>query len=81
MDTVLPFTESSQFQALARVAAFSAALRGHQLAGWLESVDSATAVCAECQSGVTVYRSLLEPTVDGLALEVDCPAHVRHIAA
>lgn len=80
MDTV-PFRESSQFQALALIAEFSAALRGHQLAGWLESVDSATAFCATCKCVVTVYRSLFEPTMDGLALEVDCPAHVRHIAA
>jgi hypothetical protein len=75
------FTNSSQFDALVRVAEFSAALRGHHLAGWLESADSATAVCATCNSVVTVHRSPFELTMDGLALEVECRAQVRHVAA
>lgn len=75
------FTNSSQFDVLVRIAAFSAALRGHRLTGLLESPDSATAVCAMCHSGVTVHRSLFEPTMDGLALEVECRTEVCRKAA
>jgi hypothetical protein len=75
------FTNSSQSDALVRVAAFSAALRGHQLTGWVESADSATAVCARCNSSITVHRSLFEPNMDGIALELECRAEVYHKAA
>jgi hypothetical protein len=75
------FTNSSQSDALVRVAAFSAALRGHWLTGWVQSADSAAAVCAKCNSSVTVHRSLFEPTMDGPALEVECRAEVHRKAA
>jgi len=75
------FTDSSQFGALARIAVFCAALRGHQLGGWVGSEHSATAVCATCNSSVTVRRSLFEPTLDGQALEVECRAQLSHTAA
>jgi hypothetical protein len=75
------FTDTRQFGALARIAVFCAALRGHRLGGWIESEDSATALCATCNSAVTVRRSVFEPTLDGRALEVECRAQVIHTAA
>lgn len=75
------FRNSSQLDVLVRVAVFSAALRGHELTGWQESADSATAVCAKCNSSVTVHLSLFEPTIDGLALEVECQAEAHHKTA
>ena len=62
----MEFTNRSQLNALVRIAAFSAALRGHRLAGWVESAESATAICATCNSSVTVYLSLFEPGMDGI---------------
>jgi hypothetical protein len=75
------FSNSGHFDALVRVAAFSAALRGHQLSAWVVSADSATAVCVTCKSSVMVRRSLFEPTMDGLALKVTCQAQLHHQAA
>ena len=75
------FTNTSQFDALMQIAAFSAALRGHQLIGWRETADSATASCEKCGQSVTVCRSLFEPLLHGLALEVECWAECQHNAA
>jgi len=67
-------TTSSQFEVLKRIAVFSAALRGHELAGWLETPESATAACAVCGLSITVRLSLWEPRIDGGALEIVCTA-------
>jgi len=75
------FSKTSQFDVLMRIAAFSAALRGHQLTAWRETANSAHSSCAKCGHSVTVYPSLFEPTMDGLALEVDCWTECRHSAA
>ncbi len=77
----MEFTNRSQLNALVKIAEFSAAVRGHRLTGWVESADSATAICATCNSEVTVHLSLFEPVMDGLALGVDCGSAVHNTAA
>lgn len=77
----MEFKNSSQLDALLRIATFSAALRGHRLTGWVESAESAAAMCAACNSEVTVHLSLFEPVMDGLALGVDCGSAVHNTAA
>lgn len=77
----MEFKNRSQVHALLRIAAFSAALRGHRLTGWVESAESATAFCATCNSEVTVRLSLFEPVMGGLALEVRCGSAVHNTAA
>jgi hypothetical protein len=68
------FTRTAQFEALRRIAAFSAALRGHELAAWREGADTATATCVSCGLTLTVYGSLIEPAMEGSALESQCGA-------
>ncbi|MFN7993522.1 MAG: hypothetical protein U0Q18_07975 [Bryobacteraceae bacterium] len=75
------FTNSSQFQALIRIAEFSTALRGHQLMEWQERADWAAARCAWCGMEVTVRASLFEPNIDGEALEFHCGAESRNKVA
>ncbi|HLY19586.1 MAG TPA: hypothetical protein VKR61_20305 [Bryobacteraceae bacterium] len=71
------FTDTAQFEALSRIAVFSAGVRGHQLAAWQAAPDSATAKCVVCGLSVTVRASLWEPGMDGAALETSCKADSR----
>jgi hypothetical protein len=75
------FAQIDQLDALERIAAFAAKIRGHELIGWERSQDSATATCAICRRTVTVYRSLVQPEMQGGAIEAECQAQVRHLAA
>ena len=68
------FTRTTQFEALRRIAAFSAALRGHELAAWREGADSAVAICLSCGLTLAVYGSLIEPAMEGSALKAHCGA-------
>jgi|HubBroStandDraft_5_1064220.scaffolds.fasta_scaffold1498499_1 hypothetical protein len=70
-----------QFDSLERIAAFAAKVRGHQLTGWKRSRYSATAACAACNRTVTVYLSLLQPEMQGAALEGECLEQRTHEAA
>ena len=63
---------SQQLEVLQRIAAFSARLRGHQLAAWEVRDYSARAICSVCGREVAVYISLLEPDIGGDALSEDC---------
>jgi hypothetical protein len=75
------FTQADQLNALERIAAFAAKVRGHQLTGWKRSRDSATAACTVCGRTVTVYRSLVQPEMQGDAIESECPEQLRDVAA
>lgn len=73
--------QARQLEALERIAAFSAKVRGHQLTGWKRSRHSSTAACASCGRTLTVYRSLLQPEMQGDALESECEEPLRNAAA
>jgi hypothetical protein len=65
---------ASQLDALRRIAEFSAKARGHQLSTWQISEYSARAVCTKCGGGVSVHVSLMQPDIDGAALDGECGA-------
>ncbi len=73
--------QSGQLDVLERIAAFAAKIRGHQLTGWKRSQHSSTAACAACGRTATVYRSLVQPEMQGDAIEGDCEEPLRHVAA
>jgi len=75
------FTQAGQLDVLERIAAFAAKVRGHRLTGWTRSPHSSTAACSECNRTVTVYRSLVQPEMQGDAIESDCKEPLRHAAA
>ena len=68
----------NQWDVLERIATFSAKVRGHRLAGWKRSPHSSTAACAACSRTVTVYRSVLQPEMQGDALESKCEEPPSH---
>jgi hypothetical protein len=66
-----------QLEILQRIAMFSAQAHGHSLNAWRTSEYSATAACSKCGSTVTVYVSLLQPDIEGTALNAECGAAKR----
>jgi len=66
-----------QLEILQRIAAFSAQAHGHELAAWQTSEFSATAACSKCRRAVTVHVSLLQPDIEGSALNAECGAAER----
>jgi hypothetical protein len=71
-----------QLAALQRMAAFSAAVRGHALATWQIGDHSALARCVLCDAELCVYSPVLQPEMDGSALEHFCgqPVDVENAA-
>jgi hypothetical protein len=65
-----------QLAALQRIAAFSAAVRGHELEGWRTGEESALASCIRCGAEVRVYFPALQPEMDGPAYEHLCGKRV-----
>ena len=63
---------SEQLTALQRIAVFSARLRGHELATWTAGEACASARCIRCGAEVRVYLSLIQPEMDGAALDCLC---------
>ncbi|HZT34143.1 MAG TPA: hypothetical protein VFA33_29895 [Bryobacteraceae bacterium] len=61
-----------QLAALQRIAAFSAAMRGHELGEWQTGEGFAQASCVRCGAQLRVYFPALEPEMDGPALEREC---------
>lgn len=61
-----------QLTALRRIAAFSAALRGHELGEWHTSDNFALASCIRCGAELRVYFPAIQPDMDGRALEQAC---------
>ena len=63
---------ADQLAALQRIAAFSAALRGHGLGEWQTGEGFALAKCIQCGAELRVYFPALEPEMDGPALDHEC---------
>ena len=63
-----------QLEILQRIAAFSAQAYGHELTAWRICEFSATAACSKCRRTVTVHVSLLQPDIEGSALNAECSA-------
>ena len=63
-----------QLEILQRIAAFSAQAYGHELTAWRICEFSATAACPKCRRTVTVHVSLLQPDIEGSALNAECGA-------
>jgi len=63
---------TDQLASLQRIADFSARLRGHNPGAWRASEDSAVASCIHCGRELRIYCSLIEPDIDGSALEDYC---------
>jgi len=72
---------SDQIAALQRIAVFAAKVRGHALGKWRTGDGFAAARCIQCGCELTVYRSAIEPEMDGEALACECKAAVRAPAA
>jgi len=71
-----------QLAALRRIALFSAALRGHKVGGWRIGESFAEASCVQCGAGLRVYFPVIQPEMDGSALERECtPGAVASRAA
>lgn len=65
---------ANQLGILQRIAAFSAQAHGHELTAWRICEFSATAACSKCRRTVTVHASLLQPDIEGSALNAECGA-------
>ena len=63
---------TNQITALKRIAAFSAAVRGHELGGWHTGNGWASARCRKCGAELRVYFPALHPEMDGPALGHTC---------
>ena len=63
---------AQQLSTLQRIAAFSAQAHGHDLGAWQLREFSATAACSRCGRTVTVYASVLQPDIEGTALNAEC---------
>ena len=57
-----------------RIGAFSAQAYGHELAAWRICEFSATAACSKCRRTVIIHVSLLQPGIEGSALNAECGA-------
>jgi hypothetical protein len=61
-----------QLAPLQRIAAFSAAVRGHGLGEWRTGDGFALASCIQCGAELRVYFPALQPEMDGTALDCEC---------
>jgi hypothetical protein len=66
---------ADQLAAFQRIAAFSAAMRGHGLGEWQTGEGFALAHCIQCSAELRVYFPALEPEMDGPALDYECAHH------
>lgn len=60
-----------QLEVLQHIAAFSARAYGHELTAWRIGRFSATAACWKCRRPVSVHVGLLQPDIDGPALNAE----------
>jgi len=74
-------SETGSLEALQRIAVFSAHVRGHQLGAWLVEEGLAEVACTRCGAGLRVVRSLIQPEMEGPALETPCSAATKEQAA
>jgi len=72
----------NQLAALRRIALFSAGLRGHKVGEWRISEGFAEASCLKCGAELRVCVPVIQPEMDGSALEQECtPGAVEAEAA
>jgi hypothetical protein len=71
----------TQLAALKRIAVFSARVRGHELDEWHPGEGWAAARCVRCGRELRVNFSLIQPEMDGAALEHECEREVIEQAA
>jgi len=62
----------SQISAIQHIAVFSAAVRGHELGAWQVGPHSALASCVRCGAALRVHFPVIQPEMDGPALEQLC---------
>ncbi len=67
-----------QLAILQRIAAFSAAVRGHELGEWQVGADFAMATCIQCGASLKVYAPVFQPEMHGTARDRSC--HPQAIA-
>jgi hypothetical protein len=72
MRTLFMHSIAHQLNALQRIAAFSAKLRGHELGDWSAGEGFARARCIRCGSELQVYCSPVQPDMEGEALADRC---------
>lgn len=63
---------TGQLIGLQRIASFSVQLRGHDMGAWRTDNQSAVASCLHCGRELYAYCSLLQPDIEGPALEDYC---------
>jgi hypothetical protein len=63
---------ADQLAGLHRIALFSAAVRGHTLGEWCTGDGFAQASCVLCGAELRVYFPVIQPEMDGAALEQEC---------
>jgi hypothetical protein len=63
---------ASQLAALQRIAAFSAKVRGHDLGAWDTREGCSVARCIRCGAALNVYFPVLQPELEGAAVESLC---------
>jgi hypothetical protein len=63
---------AEQMAALQRIATFSAAVRGHELAHLRISESTARARCLRCGAHLQVYFPTFQPEMDGPVLDQPC---------
>ena len=65
---------SEQIGALQRIATFSAAVRGHELADWHMREGVLRASCVRCGAQLRVYLPAFQPEMEGPVLDQPCAA-------
>jgi hypothetical protein len=63
---------ANQLAGLHRIAWFSAAVRGHKLGEWRTGEGVGLASCVLCGAELSVYFPVIQPEMDGPALEKEC---------
>ena len=72
---------ANQLAVLQRIAAFSAAARGHEVGEWYTGSGCASARCTKCGAEVHVYFPALHPEMDGPVLDQTCDEVIAGRAA
>lgn len=63
---------TGRVEILQRIAAFSAQIRGHQLGEWRTGEGVMLVNCVRCRAELRVYHSVIQPEMDGAALDTHC---------
>jgi len=72
--------QGERLEALQRIAAFSAKLRGHELGQWRAGEGFAQATCIRCRAQMRVCNSLFQPDMEGPALDALCGVSAKSAA-